>query len=40
VSRTYSYVWKTTASWAGTCRQFTLGLKDGSTRTALFDFRR
>jgi len=34
----YIYVWKTTASWAGTCRKFLLGLNDGSQRTALFQF--
>lgn len=37
---TYTYVWKTQKAWAGTCRQFTLELNDGSSHTALFDFRR
>lgn len=37
---TYTYVWKTQKAWAGTCRQFTLGLNDGTTHTALFDFRK
>jgi len=32
----YSYVWKTEKSWAGTCRQFTVILKDGSIHTANF----
>lgn len=35
----YSYVWKTDSKWAGTCRQFTLTLSDGSTHLALFSFR-
>ncbi|MGY4543688.1 hypothetical protein ACVWY0_003630 [Arthrobacter sp. UYNi723] len=39
-SDTYTYVWKTQKAWAGTCRQFTLGLNDGTTHTALFDFRK
>jgi hypothetical protein len=26
-------------SWAGTCRQFTLGLADGSSHIALFMFK-
>jgi uncharacterized membrane protein len=34
----YSYIWKTEKAWAGTCRQFMLGLTDGSIRTALFKF--
>ncbi|KRE71171.1 hypothetical protein ASG77_13695 [Arthrobacter sp. Soil762] len=37
---TYTYVWKTQKAWAGTCRQFTLALNDGTTHTALFDFRK
>lgn len=39
VSGTYTYVWKTDKAWQGTCRQFTLGLNDGQTRTALFQFK-
>jgi YVTN family beta-propeller protein len=35
---TYTYVWKTSKSWAGTCQQFNLGLNDGSTHTATFQF--
>jgi hypothetical protein len=38
VSQTYTYVWKTDKGWANTCRKFTLGLKDGSVQTALFQF--
>lgn len=34
----YTYVWKTDRAWAGTCRQFQLGLKDGSVQVALFHF--
>jgi hypothetical protein len=40
VNRQYVYVWKTTKTWAGSCRRFTLALKDGSMRTALFTFTR
>ena len=32
----YHYNWKTEALWAGTCREFILGLADGSDHTALF----
>ncbi|MFJ8438804.1 PxKF domain-containing protein [Kitasatospora griseola] len=38
-SDTYTWVWKTAKARAGTCRQFTLGLNDGTTRTALFQLR-
>jgi hypothetical protein len=34
----YTYVWKTQASWGGTCRRFLLTLADGSTHEALFQF--
>src|SRR3954449_11327766 len=34
----YNYTWKTSASWAGTCRVFVLTLADGSTHQALFRF--
>jgi hypothetical protein len=34
----YSYVWKTDASWANTCRALTLKLADGSAHQALFKF--
>jgi hypothetical protein len=35
----YKYVWKTDSAWAGTCRQLTVTLRDGSTHTAKFKFR-
>jgi YVTN family beta-propeller protein len=38
-TETYTYVWKTDKAWAGTCQQFILGLNDGSTHTATFQFR-
>jgi hypothetical protein len=34
----YIYVWKTDKTWAGKCREFNLGLADGTTRTARFNF--
>ena len=39
VNRTYNYVWKTGATWAGQCRKLTVRLVDGTTHTALFSFR-
>jgi hypothetical protein len=38
-SDTYTYVWKTEDSWAGTCRQLILRLSDGSERVAYFKFK-
>ena len=35
---TYTYVWKTERSWAGTCRQFNLILNDGTNHIAWFEF--
>lgn len=35
----YIYTWKTDKSWAGTCRKFSLGLTDGSSHVALFQFK-
>lgn len=35
----YSYVWKTERAWAGTCREFILGLDDGSAHSAMFAFK-
>lgn len=35
---TYTYVWKTNATWAGTCRKFIMTLSDGSSREAVFRF--
>jgi hypothetical protein len=34
----YSYVWKTEKSWAGTCRQLTVMLNDGTVQIANFRF--
>jgi hypothetical protein len=36
---TYTYVWKTDGSWAGTCRQLVIQLKDGCAHRANFKFR-
>ena len=38
VSDQYTYVWKTSKSWAGTCRVLSLGFTDGSVHQALFRF--
>jgi PKD repeat protein len=38
-SGTYTYVWKTSSSWVGTCRRFTLALDDGSSYDADFFFK-
>ena len=35
----YTYVWKTNKSWAGTCRQLVVVLKDGSVHIANFSFK-
>ena len=35
----YTYVWKTTKSWAGTCRRLTVTFNDGTQRYADFKFR-
>jgi len=35
----YVYIWKTDASWAGTCRQLVVVLNDGSIHRADFRFR-
>jgi predicted extracellular nuclease len=34
----YTYDWKTSKSWSGTCRTFELTLDDGTYRTAFFHF--
>lgn len=39
-SDTYTYVWKTSKSWSGTCRRLILELSDGGTYTADFKFSR
>jgi hypothetical protein len=36
---TYTYVWKTSKTWRGTCRQLTIELADGTTHSADFRFR-
>ena len=36
---TYTYVWKTEKSWAGTCRGLIVKLNDGSDHMAFFQFR-
>jgi len=35
---TYTYVWKTSKSWAGTCGTLVVALADGTSHTALFSF--
>jgi serine protease AprX len=35
----YVYVWKTEKAWAGSCRQLTVRLVDGSVHTAAFRFK-
>ena len=37
---TYTYVWKTDKAWANTCRQFDLGLTDGTHHLANFKFKK
>jgi hypothetical protein len=36
----YTYVWKTSTSWSGTCRRFILELTDGSVHEAYFTFKK
>ena len=38
VGNIYTYLWKTNASWEGTCRRLVLTLVDGSRHEALFRF--
>jgi hypothetical protein len=35
----YTYVWKTTKSWTGTCRRLTVAFNDGSQHDAIFKFK-
>lgn len=35
----YTYVWKSQKSWAKSCRELVVTLADGSTHTALFQFK-
>jgi uncharacterized protein len=37
---TYTYIWKTQKTWAGTCRELDLTFRDGTFRTADFVFRK
>jgi hypothetical protein len=37
--RSYGLLWKTSRAWAGSCRQFLLGLADGSVQRADFRFK-
>jgi len=37
-TRTYTYVWKTEKSWAGTCRQVIMQFNNGTTQHANFNF--
>jgi uncharacterized protein len=39
VADQYIYVWQTDSAWANTCRQFTLGLDDGTEHILYFRFR-
>ena len=34
----YSYLWKTSSTWAGTCRKLVVTLVDGSRHEAIFHF--
>ncbi|MGH7509368.1 MAG: PxKF domain-containing protein [Gemmatimonadales bacterium] len=38
VGQNYTYVWKTSSEWAGTCRKLVVTLVDGSRHEALFRF--
>ena len=38
-TRRYTYIWKTDKRWAGSCREFTLKLDDGTEHRASFSFR-
>jgi hypothetical protein len=35
----YTYVWKTTKSWAGTCRRLSVAFNDGTQQYANFKFK-
>ena len=37
---TYNYIWKTDKTWAGSCRQLNVQLIDGTSHTALFNFKK
>ena len=36
----YVFAWKTDKAWAGTCRVFVLGLRDGTIHTVTFQFKK
>ena len=38
-NHSYTYIWKTEASWAGSCRELIFTFRDASSRRVLFDFR-
>jgi hypothetical protein len=38
VSDRYTFVWKTSGAWVGTCRRLVIKLDDGTTHTADFRF--
>jgi len=38
VSATYTYLWKTSKAWAGTCRQLNIRLNDGTEHKSNFKF--
>jgi hypothetical protein len=40
LTQTYTYVWKTDKTWAGTCRQLQVKLADGTSHFANFQFKR
>ena len=40
VSGRYTYIWKTSSAWAGTCRQLILRFADGTEHRADFTFRK
>lgn len=39
LTTTYTYVWKTSSAWKGTCRRLTVALDDGTSHEAVFAFR-
>jgi probable HAF family extracellular repeat protein len=39
LSNRYTYIWSTTPSWEGTCRQLAIRLSDNTTHSAIFRFR-
>lgn len=39
VAKQYVYTWTTLKAWAGTCREIFVGLRDGTARSARFQFK-